>query len=150
VGFKVFEKASAPAKSVPTITVQKRGLFSLSRPVFERLGNPEAIELLWDEDRKAIALRPASITAPNAYSPRESTPGKGPLILAGSAFTQYIDLDTTQARRWVAKFEDGMAVIDTTEEPQIVTSNRERGEQRRREEADADVEETVNTPDDSA
>jgi len=146
MAFKVFEKASAPAKTVPTITVQKRGLFSISRPVFDRLGSPEAIELLWDADRKAIALRPAALTAPNAYSPRETTEGKGPLILAGSAFTQYIDLDTTQARRWVAKFEDGMAVIDITEEPQIVTSNRERGEQRRRDEAEAGDQGAADTP----
>lgn len=133
MAFQVFEKGSAPAKSVPTITVQKRGTLSVSRAVFDELGKPEAVELLWDVDRKAIALRPSDVSAPNAYGLRENsaTKGRGPLSLAGSAFTQFIELDTTQARRWVAKFEDGMAVVDTTEPAQNIVSNRERGERRR-------------------
>ncbi|AND15362.1 hypothetical protein C5D07_02545 [Rathayibacter tritici] len=63
----MYEKGIAPVPTTPSITIQKRGLISINRAAFEAIDKPEGVELLWDAERKAIALRPASLTNQNAY-----------------------------------------------------------------------------------
>lgn len=41
-------------------------------------------------------------------------------------FTKYIDLDTSQARRWSPKLSDGMLILDLKDEGALVVSNRNR------------------------
>lgn len=126
MAFKVFEKGSAPASNVPSATIQKRGLISLNRAAFGMIGSPDAVELLWDADRQVVGLRPSSPSNPNAYPARPQSQGssKGPILIAGSLFTRYIGLDTTEARRWVPSVEDGVLCLDLTTPGQRVRSNR--------------------------
>ncbi|CAB4735779.1 unannotated protein [freshwater metagenome] len=44
--------------------------------------------------------------------------------MAGSLFTRYIGLDTTEAKRWVPQVEDGILTLDLKVEGQPVSSNR--------------------------
>jgi len=128
MGFEVFEKSSAPIATVPAATIQKRGLISLNRSAYQALGNPEAVELLWDAERKIIGFRPAPLENPNAYParPQSTKSDRGPVLIAGNLFTRYIGLDTTEARRWVPTVEDGILCIDLNTPGQRVTSNRSR------------------------
>lgn len=131
MGFKVFEKGSAPVSTVPTATIQKRGLISLNRAAFALIDSPEAVELLWDEDRRIIGIQPAPLQSPNAYParPQSSASNKGPVLIAGNLFTRFIGLDTSEARRWVPTVEGDVLCIDMTEPGQRVTSNRSRQRQ---------------------
>lgn len=131
MGFEVFEKGSAPLPTVPSVTIQKRGLFSLNEAAQQLLKYPQAIQFLWDSDRRAIGLRGVPLDAPNAYPARhQATPqgkkNKGPVLVAGTLFTKFIGLDTTNARRWVPKLEDEVLVIDLNEPGQPVIANRNR------------------------
>jgi len=128
MAFKVFEKSSAPLAKVPTVTIQKRGLISLNRSAHALIGSADAVEFLFDADRQVVGLRPVPEESPNAYPVRAQTSknSSGPLLIAGTAFTKYHQIDTTEARRWVPTVEDGILCIDLNAESQRVVSNRER------------------------
>jgi hypothetical protein len=128
MGFQVFEKGSAPVSSVPAATIQKRGLISLNRTAFELLHSPEAVELMWDPDERLIGFRSAPLSNPNAYPVRaqNASSSKGPVLIAGSLFTRFIGLDTSEAKRWVPTLNDDILVIDLNTPGQKVTSNRSR------------------------
>lgn len=133
--FKVFEKGSAPTPTVPAVTIQKRGLFSLNDAAYKMLDEPEYIAFLYDADEQLIALKPTTSTDLNGYPARRQSPagksGKstGPVLIAGSMFTRFIDMDTSQARRWTPELRDGMLLIDRKTDGALVISNRNRGKQ---------------------
>jgi len=128
MGFEVFKKSSAPLAKVPSVTIQRRGLISLNRSAYSLIGDPEAVELLYDRSDRVIGLRPAELTSPNAYPVRaQGSEDTGPLLVAGQMFTKYYGIDTTQAIRYVdPKVVDGILCIDLKSEGQAVTSNRSR------------------------
>lgn len=132
MAFEVFDKGSAPTKSVPAVTIQKRGLFSLNDAAYKLLGEPEYIAFLYDSEEKLIALKPTEETDLNGYPARRQTPAggskkaSGPVLVAGSMFTRFIDMDTSKARRWTPELRDGMLIIDRKTEGALVISNRNR------------------------
>lgn len=143
MGFAVFEKGSAPVSTVPAVTIQKRGLFSLNDASYKLLGEPETIQFLWDADEKLIALKPSARDDLNGYPARRqsSTKGHGPVLVAGSMFCKFIGLDTTHAKRWTPRKQDELLIIDLKEPGALVISNRERGAKAR-----ADVPDDPRTP----
>lgn len=126
MGFTVYQKGSAPVATVPTLTIQKRGLLSVNRAAYEMMGQPDAVELLWDADRRVIGLRGAPVDGPNSYPVRaqSANSSKGPLLIAGSLFTRYIELDTTEAKRWVPEMEGDVLCVDLNKPHQRAASNR--------------------------
>lgn len=128
MAFEVFQKSSAPLTKIPTVTVQARGLISINRSAASLIETPEAVELLWDPARRVIGLRGSSISNPNAYPLRSqsATSDKGPLLVAGSAFTKFYGIDTSEARRYVPTLEDGVLCVNLSEPGQRVVSNRRR------------------------
>lgn len=126
MGFIVYEKGSAPVATVPTLTIQKRGLLSINRAAYELMGQPDAVELLWDADRRVIGLRGAPVDGPNSYPVRAQSANstKGPLLIAGSLFTRFIGLDTSEATRWVPEMEGDVLCVDLNKPHQRAASNR--------------------------
>lgn len=126
MAFEVYQKGSAPVASVPSVTVQKRGLISINRAAFTLMKQPEAVELMWDKDRRVIGLRPVSLSAPNAYPvrPQAANASRGPLLIAGNLFTRYIGLNTDEAHRWTPRMEDDVLCIDVGTPGAKVNSNR--------------------------
>lgn len=126
MGFEVFKKGSAPVSTVPSVTIQKRGLLSLNKTAAlmldaDRNAVPEAVELLWDSDRRVIGIRSAPITNPNAYPLRpQGQKASGPFLIAGTMFTKYIGIDTSAARRWVPKLENEILIVDLNAEAGMV------------------------------
>jgi hypothetical protein len=128
MAFEVFQKGSAPASTIPTVTIQKRGMFSLNDAAFRLIDEPEAVQFMWDANAKLIAIQAVPLTSPNAYPTRRQGPGKdanrGIVLIAGTMFTKYIGIDTTVAKRWVPRVEDNMLIVDLNEPSQTVTSPR--------------------------
>lgn len=129
-GFEVFTKRMAPLGKKPAVTIQKRGLFSMNRAAHALMGEPKAVELLYDRDERIVGIRQVDEDAPHAYviRPQASTKDSGPLIIAGGLFTQYYGIDTTVSRRWIPTFEDGILRLDLKTEGVVVTSNRSGGD----------------------
>jgi hypothetical protein len=128
MAFEVFQKGSAPASTIPTVTIQKRGMFSLNDAAFRLIDEPEAVQFMWDASAQLIAIQAVPLTSPNAYPTRRQGPGKdanrGIVLIAGTMFTKYIGIDTSVAKRWVPRVEDNMLIVDLNEPSQTVTSPR--------------------------
>ncbi|WP_395659169.1 hypothetical protein [Nocardioides sp.] len=127
MAFEVFKKGSAPVSTVPSVTIQKRGLLSLNKTAAQMLAVdggdevPEGVELLWDADRRVIGIRSAPLTNPNAYPLRpQGQKASGPFLIAGTLFTKYIGIDTSEARRWVPKLENDILIVDLNAESGMV------------------------------
>ncbi|MEX5265781.1 hypothetical protein RF640_17325 [Kocuria sp. CPCC 205231] len=100
-------------------------MISLNKAAHDLLGNTETVELLYDQDRQVMALRPADDSSPHAYAVRTgSKRGPGQAIVSATAFAQHYGIDTTATRRWKPFVEDGMLCVDLTTEGVVITGNR--------------------------
>lgn len=124
--FEVFDKRKSPLAKAPSVTIMKRGTVSMTRAAHALLENAETVELLFDRDRNVIGMRPAAEDSPHAYVLRSQSPTKqtGPLILSGTAFTQFYGIDTTTSRRFTPHMEDGILVIDLNGPSVEIVGNR--------------------------
>jgi hypothetical protein len=126
-GFEVFDRSSAPAPVIPFVTLQRRGLISLNRGAYEALGAPAAVELLYNRDRRTIAIRPADPTSPRAYALRQQggEGGSKTYLIAGAAFTAHYQIDTSVARRYRVEHHGEVLLVDLNQEDAVrVTSPR--------------------------
>jgi hypothetical protein len=123
--FEVFDKRMTPLVKAPSVTIQKRGVISLNKAAHDLVDNAETVELLYDRERKVMALRAADDSSPHAYAVRNgSKRGPGQAIVSATAFTQHYGIDTTATRRWKPFIEDGMLCVDLTQEGTVITGNR--------------------------
>jgi hypothetical protein len=132
MGFEVFEGQRVRMTDDPTVTIQKRGNISINLPAFEALGTPENVELLYDRERRLMAIRKAAdAAARSAYvlRPLKQRGRKAPpssYLASGKAFAVFYGIPTDVAKRWTAQVEDDMLVVDLNEPGLEVTSNRNR------------------------
>jgi hypothetical protein len=133
--FEVFNRQRAPISSEPTITIQKRGNISLNTAAYVELGQPEALELLYDRDERLIAMRKVDPGGASAYTvrpldprarknPRTATQLATTYLVSGIAFTTYYGISTDVAKRWTPYRQDDMLVVDLKQPGMEVTSNR--------------------------
>lgn len=121
MAFEVFSKKSASRSKTPTITVQKKGIISLSPSAVDLLAGGEEkeqhqIELLFDPERKIVGLRLSGEDNPNPHLLRRQ--GKsGVYLVSGKLFTAHYGIDTTKARRYRAKdYGEGIVGICLTDD----------------------------------
>lgn len=126
--FEEFQKGSAPVSTVPAVTIQKRGLFSVNDAAYKMMGEPAMVTFMWDAEARRIAIAPSDEANLNAYPARRQNQAKasGPILIAGTMFAKYIGLDTTSARRWTPSLENGMLILDLSVEGALVIANRNR------------------------
>ena len=105
--FEVFDPQEAPRVKQPLVSLQRKGTFTLNRAAYLALGEPAAVELLYDADERMIGFRSADPTKRTAYAVRTTDPA-GSYAVAGLAFVKHYEIDTTAARRWPARIEDGV------------------------------------------
>lgn len=123
MAFEVFDKRMAPLAKAPSVTIQKRGIFSINRVAHNLIGAPESVELLFDKEDLIIAMRPSQES--HAYTIRpQSARDTGQAILSATAFTQYYDIDTSVSRRYQPYEQDGMLCIDLKGKAVEVRGNR--------------------------
>lgn len=123
--FEVFTRRMVPLAEKPYVTIQKRGNMTLNKSAHVALGEPTAVELLYDAEDKIIGFRAVNEGVEHAY-PLRGQGGKeaGPFIVAGMAFTKYYGIDTSTARRFPATMEGDVLCVDTSQPGTDVTSNR--------------------------
>lgn len=109
MSFELFTRGSAPRTSAPVVTVQKRGIVSINGPAHDLIGKTKVVEVLFDRERRIMALRPSEPSA-NSYNLRKPTK-TGQTTLSATAFTKRFDIDTTVSRRYEPFVEDDMLCI---------------------------------------
>jgi len=128
MAFETFKRQRMPVLTDPAITIQKRGNLSLNSAAYEALGSPEAVELLYDRERRLIALRKAAPGTEYAYVVRPLNGNRRTTswLVAGMAFAMYYGIPVEIARRWICRLEDDMLILDLNEPSQEVSGNRNR------------------------
>ncbi|SDO48639.1 hypothetical protein SAMN04515671_1093 [Nakamurella panacisegetis] len=126
MAFEVFDKRLTPLAKAPIITIQMRGIFSMNRAAYALMDSPSHVELLYDKDDQVIGIRGVDDDVPHGYEVRAQTRDKvsGPVIIAGTAFTQYYKIDTSVSRRWTPTVENGILRIDLKEPGVAIKGNR--------------------------
>ncbi|MFG3683166.1 hypothetical protein ACGF5H_23970 [Micromonospora chalcea] len=134
--FEVFTKRMVPLVKQAAVTIQKRGTLSVNRAAFVAMGEPKAVELLYDAKEKMVGLRSVSRETEHAYPIRaQGQKDDGPYLVAGTAFTKYYGIDTSVSKRWTAEMVGDVLCLDLKKAGTVVTSNRG---PKRTEEHDAD------------
>ena len=127
MAFEVFTKRMVPLVQQPYVTLQKRGTISMNRSAYHALGEPAAVELLYDREASVVGFRAVEPTVEHAYALRAMGARKedsGTFMLSGTAFFKYYEIDTSEARRYPATMNEGVLCLDLSQEGTVVTSNR--------------------------
>lgn len=101
-----------PSTGEPAVTIQKRGALSLNTAAYEALGSPKHVALLYDRDEQLMGMRKVNATTPHAYVVRGVGNNQATHVVSGKAFLSYYEIPRDVARRWTAKVEDDVLVID--------------------------------------
>lgn len=127
MSFEVFDKRNTSLGKAPSVTVQRRGIISVNRAAYRLMGSPEHVELLYDRNNEVVGLRPAGADVPHAYAVRQTSGGSkaGPVLVAGSAFTKFYDIDTSVSRRFPVRMSDDILCLELSSGTEIV-GNRSR------------------------
>ena len=65
--FEVFDKRMTPLAKAPSVTIQKRGVISLNKAAHDLIENAETVELLYDRERRVMALRAADDSSTKGF-----------------------------------------------------------------------------------
>jgi hypothetical protein len=119
--FETFSKSLVALRRDPQLTIQTRGTLTLNAAAYAALGEPRAVELLYDRAQRVLGLRPVPPDVAHAMAVRSpSTTAGGPYVVSAMAFLRHYGIDTSEARRWIVHIEDGIARIDLASAPQRV------------------------------
>ncbi len=128
--FERFDKRSVPIAENPFVTIQMRGPMSLNYSAYKILGEPEAVELLYDREDKIVGLRPVSPKEAYAFPVRpQGRKDKRPsnYVVAGQAFTKHYGIDTSVAQRYPAELREDVLAVDL-KRGTVATGPRAKGE----------------------
>lgn len=101
------------ARREPRVTLGRKGTFYLNGDAFEVLGEPGAVELLYDGNRRIIGLKPTDPRKLNAFVIKHHGTGRYKRISA-AAFCQHyrLRLDGTYLFDGVDLDHDGVLLLD--------------------------------------
>lgn len=122
MAFEVYDGRPAPQTEVPSVTIQKRGIVSLNTAAHEIIDKQVVVELLFDRERRVMALRPADPSS-RTYKLRKAASGNQ-MLLSATAFMKVYDVDVTVTKRYQPFKEDGMLCLDLSSPTSEVQSNR--------------------------
>jgi hypothetical protein len=112
--FEVFTRRSTPIIKDHYIAIHKRGTISLNRSAVEALGEPHAVQLLFNRTKRIVAFRPTDPKTESAYPLRRQNNSNSWLI-AGQAFLNFYDIEHNITRRYRGEFRDNMLRIDLSQ-----------------------------------
>ena len=122
--FQVFKKSAIPITDTPQITIQKGGrAITLNEPAYKALGEPDAVELLYDPDERFIGFKPAEPDLAHAVPMRKQQRTQNRTV-AGTAFTKYVGIDTSTARRYSAEMMGDTLAVDLKQDAADATGRR--------------------------
>jgi hypothetical protein len=122
--FEVFEGKNGRAvmSAGPTVVIARGGMFRLNREAYKLLGEPAAMEFLYDRAERVIGLRAATPDNPGSYKVR---PAYGDSVSLNSiAFLNHYGItvgDNVTARKWLVTVEKGVLLVDLKQEGVEVT-----------------------------
>jgi hypothetical protein len=112
--FEVFMRRVSPVPRDAALTIYPGGVFSINRAACTALGEPEAVELLFDRAEQLIGLRGVAARVPHAY-PLRTQSSSSSVLVSGRAFTRHYGISTDVARRYPARMVADVLAVDLTD-----------------------------------
>jgi hypothetical protein len=134
--FEVFTKRGAPTVNAPLVSIQRRGTLSLNLAAFEALGQPAAVEFLFDRTERVMGLRRVDPSVRHAYPVRKQQVSST-YVLAGAAFLNHYGVEADVRRRYPAQMDGDVLAVDLKQEA-LETGKRRKMQDR----ADAELQKT--------
>jgi hypothetical protein len=125
-GFEVYERQRVAPSAEPVITIQKKGIFRLNRAAYDAVGAPEAVELLYNRDKRLIAMRKAKPGLPRAFALLTRDSHGDSWYISGRGFLRFYGIEVARSVRRQAHVENGMLVIDLNDPGTAATAGRQK------------------------
>ena len=109
--FEVFQKGTRPGGNEPTVTLRGRGAIVLNRAAYAALGEPDAVELLFDTEDRRMALRACDKEALNAY-PLNQSRNQQSYSISGNQFARFHKIAIEAPRHLKAVREGDLLCVD--------------------------------------
>src|SRR5437868_6903163 len=95
-------------------TMNSKGVIHISRRTYQRLGEPEAFNLLYDRMNSTIGMQPVGKNRPNAYPAIRKGPRDAGFIVRAFGFAKEFQIELNETVRFNAAEidEDGVLVLD--------------------------------------
>jgi hypothetical protein len=123
--FETFHRSKLRLSDEPTVTVHHRGTLSLNASAFTCLGQPVAVDLLFDRELRIIGLQPADPSSRHCVFIRRAGPtARGPFLVSARSYAKFYDIDIPQTMRWPAELIGGVLCVNIDDPGVPVTSNR--------------------------
>jgi hypothetical protein len=108
--FEVFkEKASYFTVKNLQVTLTKRGQIYFNRTVFDALGKPKALILLFDRELRVVGLRPSSTKIKHAYPVGIN---RQAYVITAKAFCNEYEIDLSNSTLFDASLVNGALVFE--------------------------------------
>lgn len=114
--FEVFTKRTAAASGQAYVSIQKKGIFAFNHAAYALLGEPEAVEFLFDRKRQVVGVRRIDPMKDHAYPVRRNSRGTSHLV-TGTLFAKHYGIASDEARRWPARMEEDTLCISVGDDP---------------------------------
>ena len=103
-----------PFKERVHVTLNRKNVFCLNKKVFEMLGEPEAVVLMFDKKEKVIGMRPARPSPTGTFRVHPHTSGTTHKIIRAAPFCRAfnIRMDCTSAFVQPRLDDDGVLMLD--------------------------------------
>jgi hypothetical protein len=115
MAFEKFTKQLASRSQPLWVSIQRRGIFSLSESAYVALGEPEAVHFLFDRERWVIGLEAAPVGDADAYRVRESSTGTS-RVVTGTKFTDHYGISVDKGQRYAAAMEGDILCFALTDD----------------------------------
>ncbi len=111
-GFEVWDRTvKAPAHkelNVAFVSVRVGGVIGMNKAAYRMWGEPEACQVMFDSERRRIALRPVSPEEKNSYEVYA-----GNVQIPCKMIFDYYEVEIKQSRRYHdPKVVDGVLIVD--------------------------------------
>lgn len=117
MAFEVFTKQAIATSGQTYISIQKKGILSLNDAAYTALGEPAAVELLYDRDRQLVGLRPVDPGVEHAHAVRHPR-NKSGVVVTAMRFAKHYGLPIDGGHRWPATLDGEVLCIDISKPPE--------------------------------
>ena len=111
-GFELWDKTVRAPAHIPTktafVSVRAGGAIGMNKAAYKMWGEPEACQVMFDPERRRIALRPVSLEEPNSFDIHF-----GNVQIPCKSLFDHYGVEIKRTRRYHdPKVTDGVLIVD--------------------------------------
>jgi hypothetical protein len=125
-GFEAYRRQRRAPSADPFVTIQKKGIFALNHAAYDALAAPKTVELLYDREKRLIAMRKVKEGFEHGLNVRQGTNSKITWQISGKGFLKFYGVRVSEAVRRPARLEDGLLIIDLNDPGVAATPGRQK------------------------